>query len=247
VLNGINAKTMANANFQFKQFNINQDRAAMKVTTDGCLFGAWCAQQMQHLSIDFENCLDIGAGTGLLSLMIAQKNRLSIDAVEIEKGAALQAAENTTDSPFSNINTIHGNIADIPLPDYDWIVCNPPFYEKQLASPDHLRNIAHHDQQLKWTTLFEFITHHLKPGGRFFLLLPYKRKDELEDFLKSHGLYLSKMVMVKPSVSHPPFRIMIEGCTRISLPVIEELAVKDSEGNYTEAFVALLEDYYLYL
>jgi tRNA1Val (adenine37-N6)-methyltransferase len=238
---------MANSFFAFKQFTVRQDKAAMKVTTDSCLFGAWCAKQIEHLNIDFENCLDIGTGTGLLSLMIAQKNSFSIDAVEIEHGAAMQATENTSTSPFRNINTIHGNISELPLPGYDWIVCNPPFYEKELASPDSLRTIAHHGEELTWTTLFPFISKHLKPAGHFFLLIPYKRRDELDELLKNAGLYLTKMVIVKPSITHPPFRIMIEGCFRVFLPVIEELSIKDKDGNYTEPFKALLHDYYLYL
>jgi tRNA1Val (adenine37-N6)-methyltransferase len=236
---------MANTFFQFKQFTINQDKSAMKVTTDGCLFGAWCAQQMQHLSVDFENCLDIGTGTGLLSLMIAQKNNLSIDAVEIEEGAAVQASENTGGSPFKNINTIRGNISELPLPEYDWIVSNPPFYENDLASPAPEKNIAHHSTELTWEHLFKFINKHLKPGGRFFLLLPYKRKDELDEVLKQHGLYLSKIEIVKQSVKHSPFRIMVEGSKQLALPVIEELCIRDADGNYTPEFTSLLGDYYL--
>ena len=102
----------------------------MKVTTDGCLFGAWCAREIQNGKWKMENLLDIGTGTGLLSLMIAQKADIAIDAVEIDADAAKQASANVAGSPFSTeINVIEKNILDFEKEEYDCIVSNPPFYE----------------------------------------------------------------------------------------------------------------------
>src|SRR5688572_25058776 len=139
---------MPNTYFQFKQFTIHQDRSAMKVTTDACLFGAWCATEINQ---DNKRLLDIGTGTGLLSLMIAQKNKLLIDAVEIEEQAAVQAVENVKASPWKeSVHVIHKNIRDFNSEKkYNYIISNPPFYENELSGERMEKNIAHHDAGLK--------------------------------------------------------------------------------------------------
>ena len=124
---------MANPYFSFKQFTVRHDRCAMKVTTDSCLFGAWMARELQQLS-GIQDIWDIGTGSGLLSLMVAQKNNVVIDAIEIDPAAAAQASENSSASPWSeNIRIIHEDVrtAD-PGKKYDVIISNPPFYEREL-------------------------------------------------------------------------------------------------------------------
>ena len=128
---------MSNSYFQFKQFIIHQDRCAMKVTTDACLFGAWVAEEDKSEKIITKNVLDIGTGTGLLSLMYAQKNSLAnIDAIEIDEDAYIQAKENVAASPFAErINIIHDDIKRFTFSKkYDCIISNPPFYEKEIRS-----------------------------------------------------------------------------------------------------------------
>src|SRR5258705_6346666 len=140
---------MANSYFKFKQFTIHQDRCAMKVTTDACLFGAWVAIEAGILESEDGSILDIGAGTGLLSLMLAQKTNVSIDSVEIDEAAAKQARENADASPWKErIFVMPGDakyMAYTLCKNFDIIISNPPFYENELASPDHHKNIAHHD------------------------------------------------------------------------------------------------------
>ncbi|MDP4263910.1 MAG: methyltransferase, partial [Bacteroidota bacterium] len=137
---------MANNYFQFKQFIIHQDRCAMKVTTDACLFGAWAAKRIRNSGDRTLNMLDIGTGTGLLSLMIAQQCDALIDAIEIDKVAAGQAEENVTSSPWKEkIRITQGDIkyfAKSSSSRYDIVICNPPFYENELVSPSHEKNIA---------------------------------------------------------------------------------------------------------
>ena len=244
---------MANNYFRFKQFTIQQDKAAMKVTTDGCLFGAWVAKQISEQTITAVKIIDIGTGTGILSLMIAQKNPdCSIDAVEIDNNAYEQANENIISSPWKeNIRVVQADIKSFePGKKYDTIFCNPPFYENELKAEDEKRNVAHHDGGLSFNELFAIIKQRLTPEGHFYLLLPYKRNEEIRNLFLEHQLELSQLIFVKQSVNHGYFRIML--CGRLPSEkkgetVIEEMAIKDNNDNYTPAFVSLLKDYYLYL
>ena len=110
----------------------------MKVTTDGCLFGAWIAENMKKESLLYNHCLDIGTGTGLLTLMLAQENEIAIDAIEIDKDAFEQAVENVTASPWSGrIQVVHADVREFESENqYDVIISNPPFYERELKSDD---------------------------------------------------------------------------------------------------------------
>ena len=160
---------MANPYFQFKQFTIHHDRFAMKVTTDSCFFGAWVAEEIKKEKRKIKNALDIGAGTGLLSLMIAQKNKIEIDAVEIDKDASQQAKENIEASPWKNqIHIFNEDIVSFqPGKKYDCIISNPPFYENELASEKQKRNIAHHSEQLTISEVLRVIKNHLDEEGFF--------------------------------------------------------------------------------
>ncbi len=121
---------MSNDFFQFKKFTVFHNHCAMKVTTDACLFGAWVANKMSEKDWNGKNLLDIGTGTGLLSLMIAQQNNLHIDAVEIDFVAAEQASQNFSSSPFrESINIIHTDILGFKQEGYDCLVINTPFYK----------------------------------------------------------------------------------------------------------------------
>ena len=222
----------------------------MKVTTDGCLFGAWVAHTLQKEKETFSTALDIGAGTGLLSLMAAQKNEIEIDAVEIDSGAAAQVRQNFELSPWAQrLHVIEGDINTVTLrKEYDCIFSNPPFYENELASPDAKRNLAHHSGQLTLEQLFSVIQQKLSADGTYFLLLPYKRKSEIERFLGNAGLYVYTMVEVHPSVIHAPFRLLLKGSKKETLQKEKEtFYIKDEAGQYTTAFVQLLKDYFLYL
>lgn len=239
---------MPNPYFQFKQFTIYQDRCAMKVTTDGCLFGAWVARQVAGLGA--QKALDIGAGTGLLSLMVAQKSSLWLDAVELDEMAAGQALENIHKSPWPNrIQVVQMSIQDfVPPEKYPVIFSNPPFYENELPSPKDLRSLAHHGNGLRLQELLQHIHRLLHPEGTAFLLFAAKRENELERELSQAGFYVHQKVVVHPSTKHPPFRLMWS----IKKIPAEQIAVNDfyikgTEGNHTAAFVQLLQEYYLFL
>ncbi|MGZ8559691.1 MAG: tRNA1(Val) (adenine(37)-N6)-methyltransferase [Chitinophagaceae bacterium] len=248
---------MANNFFQFKQFIIHQDRCAMKVTTDSCLFGAWAAEKICLSSSpgskpEVRTILDIGAGTGLLSLMIAQQCNATIDAIEVDKETYEQAIENIEASPWANrINITHSDANEFfNAVQYDVIVSNPPFYENELKSGNTKKNKAHHDEGLQLNDLLTIIHRNLKPGGKFYLLLPFKRNDEIENAFVKKKLSISHKTLVRQTTQHPYIRIMISGKhqTEINVNVIiTELTLKNEENEYTPGFIRLLKDYYLYL
>jgi len=241
---------MANPYFQFKQFTVYHDRCAMKVTTDCCVFGAWVAGDMGREERKITTALDIGSGTGLLSLMIAQKNDLDIDAVEIDKEASLQSQENIAASPWKDRIQVENEDARQfrGVSKYDCIVSNPPFYENELTSERKTKNIAHHSEELRLPELLKVVKMNLEEGGLFYLMFPFKRRRELEQLLRENDLYTEDVVLLSQSLEHAPFRVIVKGSNVKGEPGESiSISVWDEEQQYTNAFVDLLKDYYLYL
>lgn len=241
---------MSNPFFQFKQFTIHQDHCAMKVTTDACLFGAWAANEIRTKKVS--NILDIGTGTGLLALMTAQKVKADIDAIEIDKAAAMQAMQNVKASLWKDhIAVVNADAKTFSFSKkYDAIISNPPFYENELKSDNAKKNIAHHNESLLLPELLSIIKTKLKSDGRFFLLLPYKRNRKIKDLLLQHEFNVCQMILVRQSVNHDYFRIMMAGKLKTNEPgetMIDEISIWNDKQQYTQEFVALLKDYYLYL
>ena len=225
----------------------------MKVTTDACLFGAWVIEEINNEKLIIKNCMDIGTGTGLLSLMLAQKNNeVLIDAIEIDKEATDQAKANAASSPWKErIDIINADVKTFSFKHkYDLIISNPPFYENEIRSATDSKNVAHHSKDLTLEELLLIIKNHLASNGFFFLLLTYKRNEEVKRLLKDHQLHISKILLVRQSVKHDYFRIMIKG----SLSENEnketgfgEISIWDDQQQYSRKFVDLLKDYYLHL
>ncbi len=219
----------------------------MKVATDSCLFGAWVADHLKHLTFD-ENILDIGSGSGLLSLMIAQKNNAAIDAIELQEADALQSAENIQNAPFGNRITLHH--ADALLfaytKQYDAIISNPPFYEKNLKGNSKGKNIAHHDDALQLRPLLLLIKKRLRTSGHFYLLLPAQRMTEVAHIIATMNLYINQTVCVHPTENHPVTRIMLQCSFLESKHSSASLFIK-KEKEYSLEFLNLLKDFYLHL
>ncbi|HEX2846937.1 MAG TPA: methyltransferase [Chitinophagaceae bacterium] len=239
---------MANNYFRFKQFTVHQELAAMKVTTDACLFGAWAAKNIAA-STKGNDILDIGTGTGLLSLMIAQQVNAQIDAIEIDKAAAEQAEKNAANSPWKDcIHILHGDARVFDFnKQYDTIISNPPFYENELSSADMLKNTAHHDAGLLISELLSIISRQLKDDGRFYLLLPFKRYEEIKAAIPKYGMKLGIVCLAKQSRAHSFFRVLVAGGKKEEIIEMEELAIKENLRDYTAEFSWLLKEYYLYL
>jgi tRNA1Val (adenine37-N6)-methyltransferase len=242
---------MSNTFFRFKQFIVHQDRCAMKVTTDACLFGAWAAREVKSHSHETRNMLDIGVGTGLLTLMVAQKNpHLVIDGVEIDKDACSQAKENIQQSAFPNkIYLFNEDVRGFDTGrKYDVIICNPPFYENEIQSADPKKNVAHHGEALLLEALLPIIKSKMTATSHFYLLLPYKRRNTFDQLMKKNGLFAEKRVLVRQSVKHDHFRILISGVLFGDKSTEEhELSISVENGSYTEEFKRLLGEYYLRL
>jgi len=243
---------MANSYFKFKQFTINQDKCAMKVCTDACLFAAIAAVYKPYVQNGrpLANCLDIGTGTGLLPLMFAQKNTdVKIDTVEIDAAAAAQASENIAASPWAaNIQVFNEDIINFrPGITYDCIISNPPFFEGDLKSADKAKNDAKHDTSLDLSQLLKTVESLLKPGGFFAVLLPYQRVVHFTEEARKMGLYLVKQILVKQTFKHKFFRGILFFTRKDVKPEFETMIIKDPDHNYTAEFAAALKDYYLFL
>ena len=236
---------MANNYFQFKEFIIQQEHCAMKVSTDSCLFGAWVAEKIN----DEKSILDIGAGTGLLSLMLAQKSHAEIDAVEIEQASYQQMSENILTSPWSE--RCHPFNQDIrqfnPNKKYDLIISNPPFYENQLKSDKEGINLARHDDGLQLKDLFKEVVNLLDRDGKFFLLLPSYRKEECINTALSFYMHPTAIADVKQTPNHNSFRTMYCFTQNEQTITNESIVIKENNNVYSQSFSAMMKDYYLHL
>lgn len=240
---------MANSFFNFRQFSVQQQFTAMKVCTDACLFGAWVTATVAEKSQkELHSILDIGSGTGLLSLMLAQKISAQITALEIERNAFLQTVENFTHSPWhERLNAHHVSFLSFDsCKPFDLIVTNPPFYQNCLASPDSGKNTAHHSTALSIAEIFSRSSELLQKDGRLFMLLPFARKTEAEALAKRFGLFLNQCCGVRQTEKHSLFRAMLEFSFVPAAYKESEMVIKNG-NNYTEDFAVLLQDYYLRL
>lgn len=233
---------MSNSYFRFKQFEIHQEHCAMKVTTDACVFGAWVAARIKSGTV-----LDIGAGTGLLSLMLAQAGCTSIDAIELQGPDYRQAVQNVKQSKWDkNIRLINADVRWHPFDErFDSIVSNPPFYESDLKGQLSSRNIAHHDEGLLLPDLLGVIKKQLGAAGAFYLLFPAKREAELLQEITRTGYSIHSLCYVKQTEKHEPFRVMVEAGYSEKGMHKQEIIIREKD-NYSDAFMALLQPYYLH-
>jgi tRNA1Val (adenine37-N6)-methyltransferase len=240
---------MPNPYFQFKQFTIYQDRCALKVSTDSCLLGAWAAALLADKKFEVEQVLDIGAGSGLLMLMLAQQFPGKIDGVEIDQASYEQALENIQLSPWKDrLKLYHHDATLFQHPhQYDFIISNPPFFENDLKSGKHTSNLAKHSEGLTLNALLEVADNNLSRQGKLAILLPYHRLEYAEQTAPAFTLFVQHRLLVQPTPSHAYFRcILLLGREPMNANT-NLLVIKDAAGNYTPGFFGLLKDYYLKL
>lgn len=240
---------MHNTFFRFKQFTIHQDRCAMKVGTDGVLLGAWTD------ITGVASILDVGSGTGLVSLMLAQRSNAEITGVEIDAEAVGQSRENISASAWHNrIQILHTSFQDYILActqktvckKFDLIVSNPPFHPEHIKPESHQRRLARHSDELSPAEVLEWGRKVLLPGGKIVLIVPQKILPELLLGAELHGLYLTRQLCVKPTPQKAVHRNLLSFSLQPGTFSREELIVEmDTRHNYSEDYIELTRDYYL--
>ena len=230
--------------FKFKQFTVQQDRAAMKVGTDGVLLGAWI------LLKNPESILDIGTGTGLIALMLAQRcEAIQIDALEIEDNAYEQAVENFENSNWSDrLFCYHASLqefVDEMDEKYDLIVSNPPFYTDSYESTKSNRSLARFESALPFEVLIESSTKLLSKKGNFALIIPYKEEDKVLQIAKRNQLFQKKITRVKGTLNTEIKRSLLMFSFQKNTPIIDELVIEIARHQYTDEYKVLVKYFYL--
>lgn len=233
---------MGNSWFQFQQFRIHQDRCAMKISTDAVLLGALAeANSPNHI-------LDIGTGTGVISLMLAQRFSESlITAIEIDSDAAEQAAENFKESPFSS----RLQVKNVRLQDFaedqlfDLIVSNPPYFPDHLKSRDSKRNQALHTDALSFEELVQKAVKLLKEDGQLWIILPPRQMDDFSELTRGFGLLPKKRVQVKDTATKPVIREIVGFSIHTDPADSEKIHLKNEDGGFSDAYSSLISGFLL--
>ncbi len=235
---------MANNYFQFKQFLIEQDNCAMKVGTDSVLLAALTSVN------NIKYALDIGTGTGILALMLAQKNpTLEFDAIEIDELAFLQASNNFSKSKFGNQIIPHLVALQqfVANKQYDLIITNPPYFisKSNYSIADLQRAKARHDNDLTFEELIDSVIKLLNDMGEFSLILPIKEATIFKELATKKGLFVSKKINIKPKLSKFCNRIIMVFSKQQIDEITEEFIVYNEDNSQTDAFKELTKNYYL--
>lgn len=234
---------MSNNWFKFKQFTVYQESVAMRVGTDGVLLGAWTDHPTpQHI-------LDIGSGTGVISLMAAQRwSEARIDAIDPDLGAFEQSRSNFEQSPWGNrLAAHHIDLQHFDSAPYDLIISNPPYFVNSLKNPDSAKSTARHTDSLPHNELVQHAARLLSPEGTFAVILPADLRLNLLEIAKQNGLSLHRIAEIFDRKGKSSIRIMAEFKKSISAkPIEEQIYIRDAEsGDYTEQYKTLTKDFYL--
>ena len=232
--------------FQFKQFSVEQDRCAMKIGTDGVLLGAWTPIPENIFSV-----LDIGAGTGIIALMLAQRTHAEqIDALEIDEEAYEQAVENFENSPWGDrLFCFHAGLDEFmeePEDEYDLIVSNPPFFTEDYKTENEQRDLARFADAMPFEDLVEAADLLLSENGIFSVIIPYKEEEKFIALAKDFDLFPVKITRVK-GASTTEIKRSLLAFSRQFLEnfSVDELVIETSRHIYTEEYIALTKDFYL--
>ncbi|QXP66817.1 tRNA1(Val) (adenine(37)-N6)-methyltransferase [Polaribacter sp. AHE13PA] len=234
--------------FKFKEFTIQQDKTAMKVGTDGVLLGAWCSVA------DYpDTILDIGAGTGVIALMIAQRSdAMTIDAVEVDENAYEQTVFNFEESDWGDrlycYNATFAEFADEIAEEeetYDLIVSNPPFYTDDFETEDAARNKARFTSSLSFEELIIGVAKILSENGKFCVVIPFKEEENFINLARGNQLFLNRICRVKGNETSEVKRCLLEFSFNESELQEENLVIEIARHQYTEDYINLTKDFYL--
>lgn len=232
--------------FQFKQFSLEQDRCAMKIGTDGVLLGAWTPIENNPFSI-----LDIGTGTGIIALMLAQRSHAEqIDALEIDDDAYEQAVDNFENSPWGDrLFCFHAGLDEFveePEDEYDLIVSNPPFYTEDYKTENQQRDLARFSDALPFEDLIEAAALLLSENGIFSVIIPFKEEENFIAIAKEYELHPIKITRVKGNPNSDIKRSLLAFSSNESDTILkDELIIETGRHIYTPEYIELTKDFYL--
>jgi len=241
---------MSNPYFKFKKFIVWHDKCAMKVGTDGVLLGAWASAS--HV----RRVLDVGTGTGLIALMVAQRfEQAKVIGIEVDESAFFQACDNVNASAWSHrIEIVHADFRTWKYNDintskekYDLIVSNPPYFVDALRSPSEGRSLARHASQLNYESLFGNGSKWLTSGGRMCVIVPAEVVDLVVSTAVKYGLNAVERVNVYSKQGKPLKRVMLAFCSEILPCQTENLFIMNKDGSYSLEYCQLTADFYLKL
>lgn len=219
----------------------------MKVCTDACILGAWFAEKIPHHG----TILDIGSGTGLLMMMLAQKSKAYIHGIELNISCFKQLKENICQNNWKErLRIFPGDVRSYIFPDkYDFIITNPPFFENDLLSQSEGENLAKHCKELTLQELIAVIDRHLYNPGAFGILLPFDRWEYFNNLSEESHFYLREKLFVRHSTDHNFSRAILHYSRHKEnyIPAFEISIYQKENAAYTKEFTELLKDYYLYL
>ena len=232
--------------FSFKQFDVLDQKSAMKVGTDGVLLGAWAPINNNPKTI-----LDIGTGTGLIALMLAQRcNANQIDALEIEENAFEEATENFENSPWSDrLYCYHAGLDEFveePEVEYDLIVCNPPFYSEDYKSKNTNRDLARFQDALPFDELIEAAELLLSEDGVLAVIIPFKEEQNFIDLCAEVELFPTKITRVRGTTTTAIVRTLLAfERYQLATDYIGEIAIEINRHEYTDDYIELTNEFYL--
>lgn len=233
--------------FQFKEFKIEDSKTAMKVGTDGVLLGAWVS-----LTTEPDKILDIGTGTGLIALQLAQRsNAFQIDAVEVNDSAFEQAVENFENSDWGDrLFCYHASFSELVeelYQDefYDLIVCNPPFFSEDYKSQDASRDSARFQDALPFSELLEGVSKLLSDKGEFSVIIPFSEEKEFIEIASHFRMFPSRITRVCGNSNSKLKRSLIQFSLQKQTPQEDELVIELSRHEYTSEYIKLVKDFYL--
>lgn len=233
------------SSFKFKQFTVEQDRCAMKIGTDGVLLGAWTALDHNPNTI-----LDIGAGTGVLALMLAQRSAAeTIDAIEIDEAAYEQCVENFENSLWADrLFCYHAGLdefVDEIDEKYNLIISNPPFYSEEVSSGNTSRDTARQNRSLPFSELLESVSRLLSSDGIFSVIIPFNEEREFILLAKDYNLFAKRITRVKGNSNSEIKRSLLALRFKETSTLEEELTIETKRHHYTSEYQELTKDFYL--
>lgn len=230
--------------FQFKQFNVHDENSAMKVGTDAVLLGAWINPTNQ------KSILDIGTGSGIIALMMAQTSDVQIEAIDIDFNSIQEAKMNFKNSPWSdNLVAIHSSLTDYVKQSkkkYDLILSNPPYFNNSLKSPSDSKNLSKHTSTLTHEELLSGVKKLISPDGIFVVIIPFDLMDSFKDIALIEGLYCNKKLIIYPIPKKPANRILMQfGLSRPNYLIEDKLIIREDSGHFSKQYKILTRDFYL--